>query len=604
MRSSSIILGVVALVLAAITSAQTTTTATTTAATTATAASATSAGSGSGTATTTIAATATPRAPTTATNNSDVPLPTGQGKGTVAPTKAQRKELRLLDCTLEAKNLTDCNLETYATRVVTFAIPGILYAIFTLLICPFYCGGKYCCNCCGGSQQSQGCCCPLKGSTGDQLPMIYSSWDVIRVKLWLLVCLVLVFVAFIWGYVGAAELTGGLTDFGDGITAIPGVLTTQIQLIDDSLVLKTFDSTSNGTKTERLFSTKGNATKTQAEKARDDLKKQIDDNLGDYQARVDQAKEALWFAFLIPLCLIGFGFLLGVCNFRRIAPMAIVWLLFFFSTLIWACHGLFSAAWFIFSDVCVEIDGIANTQSNVIAQVAGCKDSQFTDFRTSFRQLEITQAEDTCNTISGLCWVPTDDLPTNLGSGKVYQCPSNLTCTGMSFARLVDLMQTSFYIHPSITTSNIPGVQEYRCQTPDVTAGGPCTIARCADDCVSSTDVCVTNGTTVPCRSSIGQSSKEIYMGFLGAKQISNSIDTLGAKFSNCDSAMKIVLGAFNTPCKRMVNGLYLEMHASGFLAFSMLIGIFVFAWGAKRFISFSLTGQPLVEGDPVEKME
>lgn len=502
-----------------------------------------------------------------------------------APTKAKRTQLRILDCTLETTTVDDCDVEGYVTRLFYYIMPGLIFGGLTLLWCPFYCAGKYCCNCCGGRNQSPGCCCPQS-----DVPMTYSSGDLIRNKLIMLLAMVLTGVAFIWGYAGSAQVTGGLKDFGDAISSIPAVLDVEIQAIDDALVLNQWNSTTNSTSPNRLFSTTGNATKRTAEDQRNTLASTIEDSLGDYNSRVADAKEALWFMFLIPLGCVTAGFVFGICNCRKVLPMMIVWFLFLLTFLIWMCHSLFGAAHHIFYDMCFEIDQISNQRANVIANVAGCEDSMFTDFRLSFKSLEITQAENTCNALATRCWVDSDSVATNLNNGNVYDCPSNLDCSGMTFATLVEHLETSFKIHTSIMTSPLDEARQARCRD----TSEDCTVQRCAWDCA----VADSEGGYLL---EIGLTSAEVYATFLGAKQVSNAIDVLGAKYSSCDAAMRIVISVLDAPCQRLTGGLRNDMHASGLLAFAMTIGIFVYAWGAKRFISGSMAGKLLVDGEVVQ---
>lgn len=256
--------------------------------------------------------------------------------------------------------------------------------------------------------------------------------------------------------------------------------------------------------------------------------------------------------------------------------MTMVWFLFLFGFLMWLSHFVFSLTSMVIGDACAEISGLANKQLNLVSVLAQCDDSMFSSFKTTFRTLEIQQAENTCNDMAALCYQTNNTLDDNLIAGQVYECPARLSCTGMTFAELVDLMDVSFFIHPAISTSNQTGTEQYKCRTPDAEAGSPCTVSRCGDDCTDLDGY----------RLAIGQSSKSIYIGFLGAKQVSNVIDTLGARYATCDSVMSIVVSPFDTPCGEITSGLIYDRQASGLMGLAIIGGIFVFAWGAKRFIS------------------
>jgi len=419
--------------------------------------------------------------------------------------------------------------------------------------------------------------------------MSYSTMTLARSMFWMFVCFALSVGALIWGYYGGASLIGGVRDFADSLTDVPKVLNNSIQEIDDALILQEWDPDTNGTKTNRLFQTTGNQTKKDADKARDDLDEQIQDSLGDYNSRVNQAQNAIWIAFIVPCALITIGTIAGLCNCRRFLPMAIVWFLFLFSFLIWVFHGIFSLAHYIFTDVCFEVDALSNERANIIPMFASCEDSQFSDFRKNFKSLEIEQAENTCNALLGTCFNENNDVLTNIQDLRPYSCPANLECTGITFAELLSYFETSWKIHPTIMSSNIAAAEEVRCRDTST----DCTVERCATDCLSVGQTYL---------SAIGLTSKQTYTSFVGAKQVSNAIDVLGSKYASCDTAFKIVIELLNPSRKKMVGGLSDIMNASGLLAFSMTVGLFVFVWGAKRFITFQYANVPLVDGEPLKE--
>jgi len=157
-------------------------------------------------------------------------------------TSAQLKQLRVLDCTLNSKSFDDCSWTGYAWRVGVFAAPGLLISALFLLICPFYCIFKYCCNCCGGKRQSPNFCCPH-----DTLPARYSRADLLRPKL-------LVFIAFFaacgslaWGLTGNTLLLQGLNGFGTAIKDVPTLLQDLIDEISLNMKVPLYDSATDTT---------------------------------------------------------------------------------------------------------------------------------------------------------------------------------------------------------------------------------------------------------------------------------------------------------------------------------------------------------------------
>ena len=118
---------------------------------------------------------------------------------------------RMLDCTIESRSLDDCDANAYAIRLGVFAAPGIIMFLLLWLCCPFYCGGKYCCNCCGGRSQTPNCCCPA-----DKYPARYSQGDLIRPRVYGVLAMLVCAGSLGLGYTGIFQLIDGL----DGLKTV------------------------------------------------------------------------------------------------------------------------------------------------------------------------------------------------------------------------------------------------------------------------------------------------------------------------------------------------------------------------------------------------
>ena len=79
-----------------------------------------------------------------------------------------RTQLRLGDCTLNSATFDDCDLLNYAIRLaLQGGFPIVLFVVMLLLF-PFYCSFRWCCNCCGGRRQTYGYCCPTSKEKHDE----------------------------------------------------------------------------------------------------------------------------------------------------------------------------------------------------------------------------------------------------------------------------------------------------------------------------------------------------------------------------------------------------------------------------------------------------
>ena len=501
---------------------------------------------------------------------------------------AQRSEKRVLDCTLDSKTIDDCDPVAYGIRVAVFSAPGLIIAVFFLLCCPFYCMAKYCCNCCGGRNQSPNFCCPNK-----EIPARYSKGDLIRPRVFATLCLLTACGAFIWGYVGGAKLTGGLMDFGDSIKNVPGIVQGIIDDIDTDLTVEKYDATTEVVVQDRLLNSTdaGQQLYSAATKIRDDMDGMIGDKIGTYQDYLKKYSFVVYLIFAIPFAWILLGSSGCLCSVRKYLPMCMVWLIFLFGFILWILHVVFCATSMAVGDTCAEVHGLANKQLNLVATFVDCKDSMFSDFKTNFKTLELDQSRSACRNLKSKCLWATRTITQNLDASTIYHCPDDTTfnCDTMTFALLMQILETDYYIDPAIASTPRAIAEGAACTS---SAYG-CTPEKCSRECT------INNGATL---STVGKNSKSNWYDFLTARAVSNAVDTLGAKFATCDSLLSIVASPFSTPCTKVTDGLVFCRQSTGLLGLCCIASIFILAWGAKRWISISEAGKPQRDG-PTEEM-
>ena len=109
----------------------------------------------------------------------------------------------------------------------------------------------------------------------------------------------------------------------------------------------------------------------------------------------------------------------------------------------------------------------------------------------------------------------------------------------------------------------------------------------CSTECVDSSGQLSTTGHV----------SLDVHSKFLAVNQVSNAIDTVGAQYSNCDSVMLVVMGPASAPCTQLTDGLVFARQASGLEGLAVVIALFVFVWGSKRFMPLDEAGKPQMDG-------
>jgi hypothetical protein len=488
-------------------------------------------------------------------------------------------ERRLLDCTLESKTLSQCNVLAYAYRVGVWLAPGIVVGVVLLLACPLYCIFKYCCDCCGGKNQTPNFCCPNK-----KYPAKYSRGDLLRPKVLAIVIVVGSVGSFAWGYLSTATMATGLDGTTKALESIPGALEGKITAIDALLTVDTYDPDTNTAGTENVFL--GSAARNSAVQLKTKFNNLVVNQMGAVKQYMQYASIAGFLLFAIPLVLLIIGMVCAFVNVRNVAPMLIVWLLFLFGALLWCAHGGFSGLSLLIGDVCTEIHGVVNAQANVVAVAISCEDSMFSEFRSNFKDLEVQQASAVCTELSAMCYIATQTPEANIAAGRVYECPTGVVCATMTYATLSELMRTSYKIHNNVANHRTAIDEGKTCATPS--NRDSCTVKKCVSDCTLNGAETVTS-----------RKSKSVTVKFAASKTVSQSIDTIGAEYSTCDAVLSDIAAPFDTPCFSLADSLVGMRQSSGIHGLAVLAGIFVMGWGAKRFMPLDQAGKILDDTRP-----
>jgi hypothetical protein len=317
----------------------------------------------------------------------------------------------------------------------------------------------------------------------------------------------------------------------------------------------------------------------------------VRDNIGQVQAVVKQYVPLLYIVFAVPPGVMLIGFILGFLNFRRCIQMTIVWLLFLLGIILWITHALFCAGSMVFSDMCSEIRGSAYGLQNTIAALASCSNSMFQPFRTSFNTLLQDKAKEFCVMARPFCYDTAMSFAANMAADHLFVCPNPqpLDCNVQTVGSLTVWVQTALYIHNTYNSDSAAISNGLRCAT--VANRNRCTLDLCSTDCTNGGDL-----------SRAGKLAKQLYSSFEALQKISVVMDTDVSDYSNCNGIFSSILGPFAEPCGTITDALIADRMASGLVGIAIIIGIFAFAMGSKRFISFSDAGKLLPEADASDK--
>jgi hypothetical protein len=244
--------------------------------------------------------------------------------------------------------------QSYLESIALLAAVGVVVAIFSVLFGLFFCCGRKCCNCCGGTKASKGCCCPTKDEFGEVVPRTYTTCERVWIRIGMLLVVAIVIGMSIMGYVGS----------GDFHTALLGTFDKVVEILDKAVS----DISGLGTDADTLVdtlisaSTPGVDASTKPTSAINDLKKAVNDvkkNIKDYKSTTDDYDfyRVVALAAVFALCMfIGlFGALGAVfgCGWPACIMSVFGFFVLFLVWILFAVHFPISV---ILSDACISVD--------------------------------------------------------------------------------------------------------------------------------------------------------------------------------------------------------------------------------------------------------
>lgn len=294
---------------------------------------------------------------------------------------------RIFRCPMDAVSYhEDCDTSAYWRGTqVSRALPGILMAVGTAVVCGIYGFSKYMCNCCGGRHQSPNFCFPNL-----YLPAKYSRADLVRPRLLSIVTFALCLAGCVWSCSGVTVLLRAL-----------GRLTASTEALVAEL-----DAASR-TAVERLQGVVPNTTITvvsqRRQEAIDTVAAMHDDAFASLR---NYMRKYLWVTYVVsPLTTLSSaaGIFAAAFHLRKTISMLLFVVFVTLGAIVWVLFALYASSSGFIQDSCREVLDYTLRQANVVSVVSQCDGIPLEAFATAYQAAIQEAVVQTCTLVSPLC---------------------------------------------------------------------------------------------------------------------------------------------------------------------------------------------------------
>ncbi|KAH9577962.1 hypothetical protein LSM04_000988 [Trypanosoma melophagium] len=482
---------------------------------------------------------------------------------------------RVLNCDKYAESMIDCDPDSYRITVWVFAAPGVIVACIMAIGILIYVISKYLCNCCGGRKQSPNFCFPLKG-----YPARYSRSDLHRPLFLVVISFLMSLAACIWGCIVQSRMSSHFIEIKD-ITnsSIKNLEFSNAEIIRGMTVIR-YDPDNDTIYNISLFDNSLNAERIMAlsEDAVNYYSNMVKSNFTEIIYNLRMIDWIAYTIFIIPTTVSFGGVIIAVFNYRKYASMCVLWLMAFFGIVIWGCNGLYAASSFLIKESCFEVSEFTNLRINVVKAITECNESHFSQSILGFNSILYDEARTVCEKLEPYCYDTTISPTDNLVNKKVFDCPIIMPCATMTDGILISWLRTAFYTAPEITQNEYANAMSlekgYTCTS---VPGELCDLSTCATSCE-------VNGVL----SEVGKVSKSVLYAIKGLASARSLVDNMGSQVSSCDGILSTLLPAMNPFCQALVDDSFNRIQSSGLMGLAIIIAIYGYGMGAKRFIPFN----------------
>ncbi|KAF8287941.1 hypothetical protein TcBrA4_0013170 [Trypanosoma cruzi] len=479
---------------------------------------------------------------------------------------------RLMNCDRRAQDLIDCDPESYRNTVFVFAIPGIVVAGGVAMTVLLYLICKYVFDCCGGRKQSPNFCCPLRGHSAK-----YSREDLLRPVLLAVMVFGLCAATCIWGCVSQHQLVSKVGEIHNiSSFAIKNVEKMNLDFLE-RMTITLYDASKDVTYPMSLLRSKED----------ENLYKETAARTGDVSSMLNQTVIRLFDNIVQfswgPYVLFGvsfgvsfIGMIFALCNCRR-ESIFVFLIMALLTVMTWGFNGLYSASSFLVSQSCFEMTEFTERRTNVVKAVTKCDDTRFggqtAAFEENFRQL----SRSICEEIKPYCYDKTITPDMNVAQKKVFACPTHMLCGYVTDDEVMSWVRTALHTAPQVTQSATASAEAqkkgYTClPTPE----GVCDLRSCSATCRKDGVL-----------SDVGKTAKKALYAIFGLAEARSAFDSVDSQLKGCDAVFTGIIPLIEPFCQAAANNIYNLLQCTGLLGVTLIVALYTYGMGAKRFIPF-----------------
>ncbi|CBH15987.1 hypothetical protein, conserved [Trypanosoma brucei gambiense DAL972] len=481
---------------------------------------------------------------------------------------------RTMNCDRFTKNIDECDTDKYHTLLLLQALPYILVAVSLLFFIPIYFVCKYVFDCCGGRRQSVNFCHPDKRSA-----TVYNRMDLLRPRIFAVVAAVVCLAAAILGCLAMLVIQQCMRDVRSRVRNIVDMAVGYEKLHMSAMKVALYNSETDSEYPFLLSSLESNGPQLNTL-----FRSRVETVKGIYDRTVLSAVNAgrragFWMLglFLAPTVLTLVGLPVAFCNYRRYVSMFLFLFIGVFGIIVWTTAGAFAALNFFITDSCFEVEEFAEGRSNILTALSECDETSLTRPTAIIESLFKSQAGKTCEILKPYCYNDGQDSTSSATSGSVFSCPKDMSCDNVTDLQMAAWVDSTIVIAQGIV-NNSGALQEAKnkghfCSS--VRDGGMCDLRKCASDCKLGNSL-----------SNVGRVAKSVLVGVTAVSRARAMHETVSSALGSCESVLTTLASAMLSPCKTATKSLFVVEECLGLLGLGCILAMFVYAIGAKRFIS------------------
>ncbi|ORC85617.1 uncharacterized protein TM35_000342290 [Trypanosoma theileri] len=482
---------------------------------------------------------------------------------------------RVMNCNKYAESLIDCDRESYKITLLVYSAPGLVVAAVMIIATIVYGICKYIFNCCGGRKQSPNFCFPLKG-----YPAKYSKSDLLRPFILVVISFLMSLAACIWGCVSQTHMSSHLSEIKSITSSSIGKVEDLTAGIINGMNVMKYDPVTDTTYNVSLIksSVNGEVIISSMTNVENYFSNMVKDNFIWLIELFQSYKWVAYIIFIIPTMVSFCGVIIAVLSYRRYASMCILWLMAILGCLVWASNGFYAASSFLMKESCFEVSEFTNRRTNVLKAISECTEENFSNTLGNLNTILYNESQNICTELKPYCYDKTMTPSFNLGLKQVFDCPVSMPCTTLKDNMLLSWLRTSLYTAPDIindpSANATAAAQGYTCTS---APGQLCDLSTCATSCT-------VNGVL----SEVGKFSKRALYDFNGVASSRYVVDTVWGQISSCDALLSDLIPSINPSCQNLVDDSFNLLQSSGLMGLAIIIALFGYGIGAKRFIPFN----------------